>query len=109
MFGNGDPDIHGSNCFIREDYTRITQQLQQQQQRIYHSPPPTPILDPTLPRPPRKPLPPVPSDEIDVCANVFISCVICMHAYVHDCMASFYTFYIGSWNDASFASRSPSL
>ncbi|XP_065905036.1 phosphatidylinositol 3-kinase regulatory subunit gamma-like isoform X2 [Dysidea avara] len=49
-----------------EDYTRITQQLQQQQ-RSYQSPPPsTPILDPTLPRPPKKPLPPVPSqDEID--------------------------------------------
>jgi len=69
VLGNGDPDIHCSNYFIREDYTRITQQLQQQQQRIYHSPPPTPILDPTLPRPPRKPLPPVPSDEIDVCAS----------------------------------------
>lgn len=41
-----------------EDYTRITQELQQ---RSYKSPPP--VLDPTLPRPPKKPLPPVPSGD----------------------------------------------
>ena len=63
----------------REDYTRITQELQQQ--RSFKSPPP--VLDPTLPRPPKKPLPPVPSeDSTDVSYCVYV----CNTMYVYVCM-----------------------
>ena len=66
----------------REDYTRITQELQQ---HVVKSS--LPVLDPTLPRPPKKPLPPVPSeDSTDVSYCVYVRntmyVYVCIYVYV---------------------------
>ena len=68
----------------REDYTRITQELQL---HIFKSPPP--VLDPTLPHPPKKPLPPVPSEDstdvsycVYVCNTMYVCVCMCLCMYM---------------------------